>query len=112
MKNFKIEYGNGFISVDVHNYFAKADLPSIKKLFKIAKNFCTETQKSELIQALRTSKEYWAKKSNRYSYPHHKSLLDDLTPTTEKQLAKLHAKIDRIIEILQTENWKNETSLD
>lgn len=117
MENFNIEYGKGFISVNVHNYFAKDDLPSIKKLFKIAKDFCTEIQKSELIQALKNSKEFWTKKYktlNRRAIglSYHKSVSDNLTPTTEKQLAKLHTKIDRIIEILQMENWKDETSLD
>ena len=106
MEIFTIKHENGYVQVNIKNYFIKAGLPSIKTLFKLARVHCTEKQKAELLSELVNVKAYWKKMyqngKNRYSY----SMADMLTASTEKQSFKQQDKLDRIMEILETETWK------
>ena len=105
MDIFSINYGSGHIDVNVSNYFVKADLTSIKKLFKLARDFCTDKQKNELISAIKDSKNYWQKMFDNRAYGG-SSVATMLTPSTPLQMTKLKAKLDRVIEILALENWR------
>lgn len=107
MKTFVITYPNGFIELNINNYFVKAILPSIKKMFKFARLYCNEKHKSELIQALKESKRYWDKISRKV---HRLSCVNnqvtyEFAPRTEKQRCDLQAKLNRVIEILKAEKW-------
>ena len=108
MDTFSINYGSGHIDVNVNNYFVKADLTSIKKFFKLARDFCTNTQKNELTDAISKSKAYW---EQRYEKRNENCGVESvvanlLTPSTPLQMTKLRAKLDRVIEILKAENWR------
>ena len=108
MKTFVITYPNGYIELNVNNYFVKATLPSIKKMFKFARLHCNEKQRSELLQALKKSKKYWdeiSRKIYRLSYVNNQ-VPHELAPRTEKQRCDLQAKLNRVIEILNAEKWE------
>lgn len=122
MKIFAIAYPKGSIELNVNNYFVKASLPNIKKLFKIAKLYSKETCRAELLSELQKSKKYWNDvyhKANRghifwvdgATAPNLKEedrlspVILELAPRTEKQRRDLQAKLDRVIEILNAEKW-------
>ena len=108
MKTFVITYPNGSIELNVNNYFVKATLPSIKKMFKFARLHCNENQRSELLQALKRSKKYWDETSRKiYSLNYtNNRIIHMLSPRTEKQRCDLQAKLNRVIEILNAEKWE------
>ena len=112
MNTFSIDYGSGHIAVNVNNYFVKADLTSIKKFFKLARDFCTNKQKNELADAISKSKTYWEQRYEKRNknYGVESEVVRLLTPSTPLQMTKLKAKLDRVIEILALENWRNEKS--
>lgn len=122
MKTFVITYPNGYIELNVNNYFVKATLPNIKKMFKFARLYCTEKYKAELIRELQNSKKYWNEvhhkvnigntfwinskiKSREQEENCISPITRELAPNTEKQRRDLQAKLDRIIEILKAEKW-------
>ena len=111
------------MEVNVNNYFAKATLPNIKKMFKFARLYCTEKYKAELIRELQNSKKYWNAvhhkvnigntfwinskiKSREQEENYISPITQKLAPNTEKQRRNLQAKLDRIIEILNAEKWR------
>lgn len=122
MKNFLILYPRGYIELNINNYFVKASLPSIKKMFKLARLHSKEKYRAALLHELRKSKKYWDEMYHKANRGHifwvdgaiGANLKDEdrlspriieLAPRTEKQWRNLQAKLDRVIEILNAEKW-------
>lgn len=117
MKTFVITYLNGSITLNVNNYFAKATLPNIKKMFQFARLHCNAECKSELLNDLHNAKKFWETAYNKLRRatffcnvpPENRVYFSprtrELAPRTEKQFHDLQAKLDRVIEILKAENW-------
>lgn len=105
--DFKVQYPNGYLTVDVNNFFAKSDISNIKKLFKLAKQHCGESDHVNLLENLKKSKEYWNNLQENYS---RLNLWEtrEWYPSTKSQLAKLSTKLDNVISYLKKECW-NET---
>ena len=123
MNTFTVEYGNGFIELNVQNYFVKAGLPDIKKIFKFAKSHCNDDDRLNLIANLKQAKKFWqdeyraTKKGQRTvgvfwlnsdKPPNQSPVTKELLPHTDKQLSALQTKLNKVIEILQTEKWRKE----
>lgn len=49
---FRVKWDTGYIETLVSSFFVEANVPRIKKLFKLAQQHCTEKQKTELLAAL------------------------------------------------------------
>lgn len=97
---FRIKLPRGFIDVNVNNYFAKAQIPDIKKLFKTAQKYCNDEQRLELIHQLEESRNHWANwKDHRVYQPH------PWTPRTEYQHSHLQDKLYKIITMLKSSQW-------
>ena len=95
--NYKIVYPNGYIHINVANYFAKARLSDIHKLIKLAKTYGTDTQRNNLINNLVDAKQYWEN--------NHTKTFFKWSPRTHNQMKNIQARIQRFIDMLNADYW-------
>lgn len=50
---FRVEHPTGYIEVNVGEFFGTADKRKVNKLLRLAKQYCTEAQREELLASLR-----------------------------------------------------------
>ena len=105
MEQFVVKWSTGRISVNINNYFAKANISDIKKFFKICEQHSTEEDRKNLIDDLEKSKIYWAERfDNSYRGALSPTLLN-VIPRTVKQLENLLKKLDKAVEYLYISHW-------
>lgn len=51
---FRIEYPTGYMELNVREFFANANKKRMKKVLKLAKQYCSDLRMDELINALRS----------------------------------------------------------
>ena len=93
--NYKIVYPNGYIHINVANYFAKARLTDINKLIKLARSNGTDVQRNDLINKLVDAKQYWAN--------NHTKTFFRWSPRKDSQLDKTQQKLQRFIDLLNVD---------
>ena len=80
---FRVEWDTGYIETLVGSFFVEATVAQINKLFKLARQHCTEAQRDELLRALiRADKE-------------RKDLLDDLDKAALRNPMRARARLGR-----------------
>lgn len=52
-KTFRVDYPTGYIEVFVGEFFGSADMRRIGKVLKLAKQYCSDEQRKELLSSLR-----------------------------------------------------------
>ena len=107
---FAVKYPKGCIEVNVRSYFLVASINTTKRLFKLAREHVNNVDKSQLRADLQETKEYykdWYKRyrrSSMYDYAIQASIRD-WCPRTEKQLKDVLNRLDKIVAILDKEDW-------
>ncbi len=112
---FRIEWETGHAHVEIGPFFAEAAVSQVKKLFKLARQYCTEADRTELLVAL--AHEDKARKAlldalGELAYKR-SELANSFYHTTfepekgwaEKRLILERAKLARCIHILTDERW-------
>ena len=112
---FRVEWDTGYIETLVGSFFVEATVAQINKLFKLARQHCTEAQRDELLRALiRADKE-------------RKDLLDDLDKAAyakaklayqfygtrcapeqgwaEKRARRERTRLQKAVDLLKVERW-------
>jgi hypothetical protein len=51
---FRIEYPTGYMELNVREFFANANKKRMTKVLKLAKQYCSDLRRDELINALRS----------------------------------------------------------
>lgn len=51
---FRIEYPTGYMELNVREFFANANKKQMKKVLKLAKQYCSDPRREELIGILRS----------------------------------------------------------
>lgn len=51
---FRIEYPTGYMELNVREFFANANKKRMTKVLKLAKQYCSDLRREELINALRS----------------------------------------------------------
>lgn len=107
---FTVKYPKGCVEVNVRSYFLIAPINNVKKLFKLAREYVNNADKAQLRAELQEIKEYYKdwykryKRSSMYDYAIQASIRD-WCPRTEKQLNDLLNRLDKIVAILDKEDW-------
>lgn len=57
-KIFRVDYPTGYIEVFVGEFFGSADMRRIGKVLKLAKQYCSDEQRKELLATLRFERAY------------------------------------------------------
>ena len=105
MDVFTVKWDTGFINININNYFAKAGISDIKKLFKLCCQHSTEDERKHLIADIESSKHYWTEKFNEDKRGKTYGVTATLTPRTPKQLETLMDKLDKVLECLNEHRW-------
>lgn len=52
IRKFRVDYPTGYVEINVGEFFGNADQKRAKKLLRLARENCTETQRCELLAML------------------------------------------------------------
>lgn len=112
---FRVEWDTGYIETLVGSFFVEANVPRIKKLFKLARQHCTEEQRAELLTALaRADKERkdlldtlgeLSYKKSALANQFYKSQRMPEQGWAEKRAAQEQTRLQRAMNLLKDERW-------
>ena len=112
---FRVEWDTGYINTLVGSFFVEANVPQIKKLFKLAREHCAEAQRAELMEALaRADKERadlldalgeLAYKKSTLAKQFYKLQCMPEQGWAEKRAKKERERLQRVIDLLKAERW-------
>lgn len=116
---FRVDYPTGYIEVNVGNFFGTADKKKIKKLLKLAKQHCTDSQREDLVRQMHSEAdrrtavldalgelEYRRKELLHGVLPKDSYFsIERPLPTPEKALVKQRDKLRQIAEDLSKVRW-------
>ena len=112
---FRVEWDTGYIETLVGSFFVEANVPRIKKLFKLAQQHCTEKQRAELLTALTLADKErenllnalgeLAYKKSVLANQFYKSQYVPEQGWAEKRAIRERARLQRTIDLLKDERW-------
>lgn len=112
---FHIKWDTGFMDVKISTFFVESGVSKVKKLCKLARQYCAEEERLSLLDALSQEdkerkdlldalNELARKKASLASSFYHISLTPE-QGWAEKQLVKDRARLAKAISILSEERW-------
>jgi len=114
-KNFRVEWGTGYIDVSIGAFFTKANMNQVKKLFRLARQYSTEADRTELLVALaHADKERkalldalgeLAYKRAELANSFYGTTYKPVQGRAKKRIIQERAKLSRNIHILTNERW-------
>ncbi len=112
---FRIEWETGHAHVEISTFFTQANGPAVKKLFKLARQYCTEADRTELLialahedkarKALLDALGELAYKRSELANSFYHTTFEPEKGWAEKRLISERAKLAKYIHILTDERW-------
>lgn len=112
---FHIKWDTGFMDVNISTFFVEANAAKVKKLYRLARQYCTEEERQYLLDALsQEDKERerlldalreLSRMKSKLANDFYQMKLAPEEGWAEKQLVKDRARLAKAISLLTEERW-------
>ena len=112
---FSIKWETGHIDMNVHNFFTRMDMETIKKTLRLARKHCSEAERQELLSALEEEKvkreeairaaSSLRRELDKIFAGYIKGYEPESASSAEKKLVWQKARLEKVIQAISGEEW-------